>query len=193
MITKIGKFFLSLDPAIEALILLMLTGLIIVSCIAIQKGILHIKVKGIVVGRPSLDNKPTQIENQEHVSRYALYGMVNFIEDFIESLPPRIIMIIKKQFRVEPDPAFITGICDKMHERMLTWIILNHIEETDEYISRKTGEAVKAVLAFAQATSPQLIYRDTFLSCVTEICTQLTREFVRQIVLFKKMTEDVTT
>ena len=158
---------------------------VVVVLVLVSKGLLKIRVKDVNLEAPSRDNKPTGKRAHEMVDRTFLYREVNYLEDFIQGAKVRIGLFLGER-NLEYSPKLVAMVCDKLHNRMLTWIILNHISTSDSYINSKTTEAFSAVISILNKNAPELLRDSIRYKALNEVVTILVKEFIPELVKIKE-------
>lgn len=170
-------------PYLVAIIMITTTVIIM----AVKAGYLKVHLKGFDIERPSKGNEPTKYTPPLTSNRVALHKMVNFTEDFIEWGKQEIANRIRDMYPdKEVDYLIVALVCEKIYDRCLTWIILNHITDTDEYKHDKIAECYRTIIVALGPHRPDRVKDPAYQAMMKGMATEFVNEFVRRIVAFKK-------
>lgn len=164
----------------------MIGGVVITAIYAIRRGYLHVHVKGIDISRPSVGNEPKKGTPPLEQDRAKLMAMVNFTEDLMDWGQQEITNRIRNMYGGEVNFLVVRLVCEKVYDRCLTWIILNHIEDTSEYVTRKVEECYKALIAVLGGYVPDRVRTKEYQTMLRAISEEFVREFVRGICSIKE-------
>ena len=176
--------FLSIPTPYLAGILLIATTIAIM---AVKAGYLKVHAKGFDIERPSKGNEPTKHTPPLTDNRITLHKMVSFTEDFIEWGKQEIANRIRSMYpEKDVDFLVITLVCEKIYDRCLTWIILNHITDTEEYKRDKVDECYRTIMTALGPHQPERVRDPAYQALMRGMAMEFINEFVRRIVIFKK-------
>ena len=156
----------------------------VVGVMAIKAGYLRLHIKGIDIERPSKGNEPNKNTPPLTGNRETLHKMVRFAEDYMAWCKKEVADSIKREYG-SVNNVFVTLVCEKIFDRALIWIILNHIEDTDKYKSRKIEETYKVMFVTAHEMVPERAELSEYQALLRKISQRFVSEFVHQMCEFK--------
>ena len=156
----------------------------VVGVMAIKAGYLRLHIKGIDIERPSKGNEPHKNTPPLTENREILYKLVRFAEDYMAWCKQEIAASIKREYG-SVNSVFVALVCEKIFDRALIWIILNHIEDTDKYKDRKIEETYKVMSAMAYELVPERAEKKEYMQLLMNISKKFVVEFIKQVCEFK--------
>lgn len=177
-----------LPPEQYALVALTILIFLPIVIYLVSKGLLKINVKGFSLEKPSVGNEPTKETPPLTRDRELLLEETRFTETFIEYTKSKVLNEMTER-NLGNNFLNIILVCEKMHERCLTWIILNHITDTPEYINLKIEESYRAVIAATQQIHPELNENKEFQELMKTLCEEFTKAFINGYLSVKKNKE----
>lgn len=162
-----------------------IAAVLLLAIYAVRKGYLKVHVKGFDLERPSVGNEPAKAMQPMTKNREMLLRMVNFTEDLMDWGQQEVTNRIRNQYGGEVNFLVVRLVCEKIFDRCLTWIILNHIEDTKEYFETKSAECFRAVITTLGGYVPDRVRTNEYQSLMRGISEEFVREFIKGICAIK--------
>lgn len=105
--------------------------LVLIVVIMIKSGMIKIKTKHVKIGMSEADRERTIIREQCDWARMYLKGLMK--------------ELLSKEQRARYDGYFIKYIIEIIYDEIVSWIVFNHIEDSDRYIRVKADIMVRMI------------------------------------------------
>lgn len=156
-------------------ILLFLLILVIPLGILISKGKFSLSLRGVSLG-----------DNSAKIKVYLLKAS-NFIHEYCSS--QQVILILKmKEVNFIMNPLYVNMVFQSVEVEMYSWLLVNYIEASPEYIKQRSQDCLNIVLVSMNQIQSKIVSDAKLLSVIIEFSNTFTQKAIEQIAQIKKDT-----